>query len=47
MKAATSELTLTLIAIVAIGGVLLFVNTILKSAEEKAEEEWNNTILND
>jgi hypothetical protein len=47
MKAASSELTLTIVAIVAIGLVLTLVTTFLGeggAAEEGIQDQWDNII---
>ena len=41
MKAATSEVTLTIVAIVAIGTVLLFITGFLGEAGIRIQEMWN------
>ena len=41
MKAASSELTLTIVAIVAIGAVLLFITGFLGNAGDDIQDEWD------
>jgi len=47
MKAASSELTLTIVAIVAIGAVLLFITGFLGNAGGDINNEWQNMINQD
>lgn len=44
MEKASSELTLTIVAIIAIGAVLVFITTFLTQGGDDLQEKWDNML---